>query len=93
MICENEYIAIEDLGSNKLQDRLADLVAATSVRELIVGNPSESEYESLPAYKVDIDAKHVLYFTPNHLKTPCLQDGQVDWDKVSRIKILAIQKN
>lgn len=93
MVCENEDIAKENLGSTKLQDRLADIFAATTVRDLLVGNPKETEFESLPAYKVDIEEGLTLFFSPNHVKAPCLEDGQVDWDKVNRVKIIAIQKN
>ena len=92
-VCENEDIATENLGSTKLQDRLADIFAATTVRDLLVGSPKETEYESLPAFKIDIEDGIVMFFSPNHVKTPCLQDGQVDWDKVNRVKIIAIQKN
>ena len=93
MVCENEDIAKENLGSTKLKDRLADIFAATTVRDLLVGNPTETEHESLPAFKLEIEDGLVLFFSPNHVKVPCLHDGQVDWDKVNRVKIIAIQKN
>jgi toxin HigB-1 len=91
LACENEDIAIEKYGSTKLQDRLADIFAASTVRDLPVGLPEETEFETLPAYKIDIENGLVMFFLPNHVKTPCLQDGQVDWDKVNRVKIIAIQ--
>ncbi|RYD96060.1 MAG: hypothetical protein EOP54_14590, partial [Sphingobacteriales bacterium] len=79
ILCENEDIAKESLGSTKLQDRLADIFAASTVFDLLVGNPKGIEYESLPAFKVDIENGFVLFFSPNHVKTPCLKNGQVDW--------------
>jgi hypothetical protein len=93
MVCENESIAKENYGSTKLQDRLADIFAATTVRDLPVGNPVETEYETLPAFKIEIEAGLLLFISPNHVAIPCLQDGHVAWDKVSRVKIIAIQKN
>lgn len=92
MLCENEGVAENNLGTSKLKDRLADIFAASTVRDLLVGSPQETEYNSLPAFKVDIDDGLVLYFLPNHVKMPFLQSGQVDWDKVNRVKIVAIKK-
>ena len=92
-MCENEDIAKERLGGTKLQDRLADIFAATTVRDLLAGNPVETVLESLAAYKLDIEEGFALIFSPNHVKVPCLNDGQVDWDKVSRVKVIAIQKH
>lgn len=93
MVCENEDIAKKNLGSTKLQDRLSDIFAATTVHDLLVGDPQETEYKTLPAFKVDIEDCITLFFIPNHVKIPCLQSGQVDWDKINRVKIIAIQKN
>lgn len=93
IVCENEDLAKESLGTTKLQDRLADMFAASTVRDLLVGNPMETEFKSLSAYKIDIEDGFSMFFSPNHVKTPCLNDGRVDWDKVNRIKIIAILKN
>ena len=93
MVCENENIAKENYGSTKLQDRLADIFAANTVRDLPAGNPEETEYETLPAFKIEIEAGLLLIISPNHVTVPCLQDGHVAWDKVNRVKIIAIQEN
>lgn len=91
MLCENESIALEKFGSTKLHDRLADLFAANTVRDLLLGNPEETEFMSLNAFKIDIEEGQSLYFVSNHVKTPYLKDGNINWDEVKRIKIIAIQ--
>lgn len=91
-VCENKDLAMEAIGTTKLLDRLADIFAATSVCDLLVGDPKETVYGSLPAYQIKISDEHVLFFFQNHVNPPCLENGKLDWLRVSRIKIVAIQK-
>jgi plasmid maintenance system killer protein len=96
MVCENEDMAKEKFGlsiSKKLQDRLADLFAATCVNDLLVGNPMELKGDVLAKYCVDLPDDYKLVFTTNHIKTPTSETGSIEWASVNRIKIISIQKN
>lgn len=89
-ICENEFEAKTKLGLNvamKLKNRLSDILAANSVNELLIGSPTKIEDD---LYKVNLAENYFILFSSNHTKTPLLKTGKVNWDEVSRIKILDI---
>ena len=92
-MCEIEEHAKRNLRSkvaDSLRHRLADLEAATSVEDLIVGRPRKRK--SSDAYIVNLADGFCLEFGANHIKNPVHGDGKVDWSKVSRIQILRIEK-
>jgi proteic killer suppression protein len=92
-ICENNDKAKKELGNEsaeKLIHRLADLRAITYVSELIVGNPRHVTYSNKPHFLVDLCSGYSILFCANHVKTPILISGAIDWSKVSRIKIIKI---
>ncbi|RRA99216.1 hypothetical protein [Larkinella rosea] len=91
-ICEDEDTAIEKYGTfvaEALQNRLADLWAATSPKDLIVGEPT-----LLPdsTFKVNLNNVYRLIFSANDRKIKNDSQGDLDWLSVSRIKILRIER-
>jgi proteic killer suppression protein len=95
LICEDEIKAQEQLGTEtafKLKSRLADMRAADSVTDLVVGNPREILNQDNPAFKIDLSLDECIIFTPVHSKLPVLSDGKIDWHNVSRIKLISIGK-
>lgn len=94
--CENEDRAIYELDvhvAKNLKSRLADLRAATSVTELIAGQPREIEGPCHPNFEVDLGGNYLLVFCANHKNIPVLESSAVDWSQVRRVKILRIYKN
>jgi proteic killer suppression protein len=90
-ICENEAEAKREFGdavAEVLKHRLADLDAAISPRDLIVGNPRLGP--GIHAMTVDLSEGYRLVFTPNHPHNPTTAAGSTDWEKVSRVRILKI---
>ena len=93
-ICESERQAKLKLGdavAEILKHRLADLRAAASVKDLIAGRPRRLYSASLQQMAVDLRDGYRLVFTANHAKNPMTQTGDLDWERVSRIKILRIE--
>ena len=93
-ICEDEAHAGNELGPNvakALKRRLADLRAATSVKDLVVGRPRELAGTDKQMF-IDVGDDHQLVFCANHPKNPLTGTGELDWLKVSRIKVLRIEK-
>ncbi len=91
-ICEDENVATEKYGTElaqKLKNRLADLWAAESIRDILVGDPG-----LLPnsTYKVNLSNTHRLVFGAIYNEVPKNATGQIDWLNVSRIKLLKIEK-
>jgi hypothetical protein len=91
--CEIEAHAKRRLSSkaaDSLKHRLADLEAAASVEDLIVGSPRKRKASD--TYIVNLADGFCLEFAANHIKNPIHGEGKVDWGKVSRIQILSIGK-
>ena len=96
MICESENQAKRKLGSNvaeSLRRRLADLRAATSVRDLIAGRPRELDVADRQHMAVDLWDGHRIVFCANHSKNPVTETDELDWSRISRVKILRIERD
>jgi hypothetical protein len=90
-ICEDEDQAKLDLGpevAEALKHRLADLRAAKSARDLLVGQPRlVGDGKEMV---VDLTDGHRMVLKPNH---PLTGKNAPDWETVNRIKILRIETN
>lgn len=96
-ICERDDVAIGELGpavAETLKHRLSDLRAATSVYDLIVGHPRILENAENPQLMaIDICNDYRIIFCANHQRNPAETNGNIDWQKVSRVKILRIERS
>jgi hypothetical protein len=94
-VCENDAAAARALGANRasiLRRRLADLRAARSVSDLVVGDPRQTT-GSKDNLEVEVGAGARLVLCANHSVIPRLESGNVDWSIVSRIKLLRIESD
>lgn len=92
-ICESEAPAKRKLGVNVaalLKHRVADLRAATSIKDLLVGKPRLLDDSSNQYMVVDLCDGYRVIFCANHPNNPLTESGKIDWLRVSRIKILWI---
>jgi hypothetical protein len=92
-ICEDPDVATTRLGAaiaSQLRGRLADIRAATSISDLLVGNPrlSGSCSENL---SIDLDPEVYMVWTANHVTARTQPDGHIDWSRVSRVRLLKIE--
>jgi hypothetical protein len=90
-LCESSAKANRKLGidaANELRRRVADLRAATSVHDLLVGQPRGSGADEIA---LDVGTSFEITFCANHNTVPRLESGAIDWSKVSRVKILGIE--
>jgi proteic killer suppression protein len=95
-LCESEAIAKRKLGvsvAEKLKRRLADLRAATSIKDLVVGRPHEVAGDSYSHLALELCEGSRLVFSANHNTVPVLKSGGVDWSKVRRVKIQKIERD
>ena len=94
-LCEDAAQADAELGlaaAQALRRRVADLQAATSPSDLIVGKPRVVHDREHEFMILDLSDDFRVKFAPNHPKNPCTTDCQIDWAKVSRIKIFEIAR-
>ncbi len=94
-ICEDASEATLTLGANvagTLRDRLADLEAATSVSDILIGKPRALQCGADEFMVVDLCDGYSLVFAANHNIKPTGENGRILWPQVTRIKILQIQQ-
>ena len=95
-ICESEVQANRELDSEVaeiLKHRLADLRAATSIMDLITGRPRKLDGVKWQQMIINLCDGYGIVFCANHLNNPMTETGDLDWARVSRIKILRIGKS
>ena len=89
-ICEDAEKATSEFGDEvaiALRHRLADLRAAVSLTDLVVGHPQVSGDH----VSVKVGKTHDLYLAANHVRMPLTPDGSLDWRTVSRLRVLEIR--
>lgn len=92
--CENETAAKAQMGANAaeaLKRRLADLRSANSISDLVAGHPRfvEGTEEHMV---VDLENGYYMIFCANHPHNPLTENDKLDWTRISRVKILRIDK-
>jgi hypothetical protein len=93
-ICEIEAQAKRELGSavaETLKHRLADLRAAKSVRDLPVGQPHALGDRDREEMIIELCDGFGLVFKSNHTQRPSIGGDDIDWTRVTRVKILRIE--
>lgn len=94
-LCNETAYAIKKLGSKsaqKLQRRLSDISAASNVLELPnAGRPHALDGKKKGQFAVDLDGAMRLTFISDNQPTPIVGKDNVNWSKVTKIKIIAIE--
>jgi len=91
-ICESGDQAKRELGaevSKALKHRLGDMRAATSPKDLVAGRPrigADGQH-----MVIDLCDGHRIVFKANHPNYPKRDTDELDWARVSRIKIMRIE--
>lgn len=92
-LCEQPQLAQKKLGApcaRKLQTRLSDVMAASSVRELIAGRPHPLHGDRDGQFAVDLTGGKRLVFKPANDPIPRAKDGSIDWVQVTQVCICFI---
>jgi hypothetical protein len=92
-VCESSADAIREFGQDvayALIDRLADLDSAVSIKDVQLGQPQAFENGELI---LDLATSCRLLCCANHPNNPRTTSGAIDWEKVSRVKIVNIVKS
>lgn len=92
-ICETSDIADQVLGpdiGNILRRRLADIRAALSINDLVAGSPIIENFSEEPSLIINLSNESILVLVPNHVRNPIGESGEVDWSKVTRLKVFHI---
>lgn len=95
-VCEVEAVAVAEYGiavAALLKNRMADLDAAVSIKDLVAGSPMHCEGDDRDNIVIELGGSHRLFLCANHLNNPKLETGELDWTRVSRVKVLRIEAN
>ncbi len=90
-VCEDERVSADQLGNEigqQLVNRLADLRAASSINDIVVGLSTLIDADG--ARRITLPPNGTLKFRANHPNNPIDVSGNVDWKRVSRIMIMEI---
>jgi proteic killer suppression protein len=91
-LCEKERVAQRQLGravAEKLKNRLADIIAAEQVDEVIAGSP-KIKGKLRDRIEINLGGGIRLVVCSNHHSPAVTKDGRVDWLHVSRLKVVHI---
>ena len=92
-ICESRKKAVAEIGTDaarELGDRLADLEACATVAEFTGLFPESVVVLSQSERAIKLVENCQLSFCSGHVKVPKMPSGEMDWAKVSRIKITSV---
>lgn len=94
--CEDHETAIEIYGEDvaiQLQNRLSDIFSAETVFDLPVGNPHKIGEHPYLCYVLNLTNDMQFKFCAANTRKSYMKNGELDWSKVTRIKLLDIQNN
>jgi hypothetical protein len=91
VLCEDPNVAKTKLGENVarlLRARLADLRSADGLFDLPTGNPRVMGGN----YLLDLGTSATLRWEPYGKSVHPAENGDLDWDRVNRLKLVRIDK-
>ncbi len=94
-ICESEEMLNQHFGKqvgDSVKRRLADLRAAVSITDLVIGNLHELRNELRTTLCLDLSEGYSLLFAANYVKAPIGANNRVNWSAVTRVKVMSIEK-
>jgi len=92
-LCESSADAISELGQEvayALIDCLADVDSAVSIKDVLMGQPQTFDNGELI---LDLVTDYRLLCRANHQEQSETTSGAIDWEKVSRVKIVGIVRS
>ena len=93
--CEKQAEGERQLGSRVAQAlwrRLADLRAATTVDEVVAGHPEALTEDGSQLMVFTLTDEYQLIVAPGHNNMPVLDSGEMDWARVTRVKVIRIER-
>jgi hypothetical protein len=93
-VCIDSALADQTLGAaaaEALRNRLDDIRAADSVYDLLAGQPAAGVHNGVECYRVSLVNGARLVFVPSHNVSRINAQGAVDWTRVRRVRIMAVE--
>lgn len=93
VLCSTQLKQRKRLGANgakKLQRRLADVMAAARVTDLVAGHPHPLKGDRVGQFALDLDGGCRLVFEPATDPPPIRDDASIAWEQVTSVRIVFI---
>jgi hypothetical protein len=93
-LCDDESVAFQRLGTDAadaLKHRLADIRAADSIDDVVAGRPQRGKYLDSDCIRFELAGSHQLTVVPNHAPPRNDAHGHTVWDKVRRVRVVALE--
>lgn len=94
-MCESEAKAIGILGvsaADALKNRLSDIRAADHIQDVLAGHPRNCRSGTNEYYQLDLADQYVLTISANHAEPRTSVNGNTDWLRVRRVKVVKVEK-
>ena len=95
-LCEERRKALATMGvaaALSLSQRLADMAACDNVAEFVELFSEDVSASGADTYALRLDDGWTVNFKAAHLKLPTTQANELDWSRVRRIMILAVEQS
>lgn len=92
-MCEHEATAIARLGhlaAAALKNRLSDIRAAEFMCDVVAGHPRSGVISGLNCFHLELADRFVLAVVANHVPPRLDGNGQTDWSRVRRVKVVSV---
>lgn len=92
-ICEIENLATKKFGApvtKKLKSRLADIVAAERVGDLVLGRPHPLKGNRQGQFALTLHGGIRLVFEPSMDEVPRTDNGSINWPDVNGVNVVFI---
>ena len=93
-LCEDPSAADAYLGTETAEvfrARLADVRAAVTVEDLPVGNPTTGG-EAGRELRIRVGRDTLVVLKANHRRLPLGKNGRVDWERVSYVQVIGVER-
>jgi proteic killer suppression protein len=93
-VCESDKLLKKKYGkacTKKIQNRISDLRAAACVKDLTTGNPHPLTGNRMGQFSVCLTHGLCLLFECGISPIPKTNDGAIDWNKVTDVRITSIE--
>jgi hypothetical protein len=95
-VCQNTDLAADCFGeaiSRELRGRLADITAASNVFDIVAVDINIVMLKKQEFALISIGENARLYLSANHNINPRTEDNKINWEKVTRLKVVKIETN
>jgi proteic killer suppression protein len=92
-LCSSEREQKRKLGTacaKKLRTRIAELMAAKYVGDLVAGRPHPLRNDREGQFAVDLEGGRRLVVEPADVPMPLRDDSSIAWDRVTEVRVVYI---